>query len=107
MRLGRISIVVAAALLAVFVFALYLKCRNVRTDVSHDAGLWLPYKRGATYALTEDVFLIEIEEGEGGEPQRLALVPESDDDRGSGYYSSPKTIKEYLENPEKATTQDY
>ncbi|MEP6664715.1 MAG: hypothetical protein ABJC04_13745 [Verrucomicrobiota bacterium] len=75
-------------------------CANFRTDVSKQDSLWLPYHRHTTYVLTEDVFLIKIEKGEGQEPSRVVLVPPSDDTRGSGYYSSPKSIQEYLDHSE-------
>lgn len=47
-----------------------------------------------TYVLIEDVFLMDVSDGQFG--RRLALVPESSDSRGSGFNSSPKSAKEYL-----------
>lgn len=76
-------------------------CINFRHDITDNKKAWYPYEIGKEYLLREDVFLMKVDSGM--EPERLALVPVSDSHRGSGFYSSPKSVEEYEENPIKAS----
>ena len=85
----------------VIFFAFLCGCVNLRLDISDSDKAWLPYKTNEFYELREDVFLMKVDSGL--EPERLALVPPSDSRRGSGFYSSPKSIQLYYENPEQTS----
>lgn len=75
-------------------------CANLRHDVSYDENAWSPYAPTNVYATREAVFLIMVDSGL--EPKRLALVPPSESNRGSGYYSSPTSIEDYYKDPHEA-----
>lgn len=53
------------------------------------------------YVSIEDVFIMRVDDGTQG--SRLALVPESNSERGSGYYSSPRSIAKYRSGEEGQT----
>ena len=79
-------------------------CINLRHDITDDEKGWFPYSMRNVYITREPLFLIKVDSGL--EPERLALVPPSDHNRGSGLYSSPKSIELYKENPKEACRND-
>ncbi len=85
---------------AVFLF-LFCGCVNFRYHISENDKAWFPYQTKKIYVLKEDVFLMKVDSGL--EPERPALVPPSDSVRGSGFHSSPASIRAYCENPDKAS----
>lgn len=67
-----------------FIFVVFLSgC----TGCHNNAQKTVPQK----YLVTEDVFLMQVDEGRQG--PRLALVPASKPGRGSGFYASPKSLE--------------
>ncbi|MEJ2650019.1 MAG: hypothetical protein P8016_16615 [Sedimentisphaerales bacterium] len=87
-------------LISVSIILILFGCINLRHDVSNDEKAWFPYSTKNVYVTREAIFLIKVDSGL--EPERLALVPPSDSKRGSGFYSSPKSIQDYNENPNEA-----
>lgn len=85
----------------VVVIFIFWGCVNIRHDVSKRQEAWGLFHAGSTYSLIQDVFLIRVDSGL--EPSRLALVPPSTADRGSGFYSSPQSVAEYEKDPVAST----
>lgn len=77
-------------------------CFNFRYDVSGRQDAWGAYRKDETYALRWDTFLMRV-----GSQKELALVPPSVENRGSGTYSSPRSIEEYRRDPVTATQRRY
>ena len=87
-------------LITIFVILLS-GCVNLSIDSTNDKDMWKPFDRDAVYYLKSDLFLLRVSSGK--EPARLALVPPSTQDRGSGFYSSPTSINSYLKDPVEAS----
>ena len=97
----KLSFTMKAIKLFIIIAILFLcGCINSKHDVSKDQKSWFPYSTENVYVIREEMFLIMVDSGL--EPERLTLVPPSDPNRRSGFYSSPKSIQEYIENPNKA-----
>ncbi|NTW33520.1 MAG: hypothetical protein HGB12_13015 [Bacteroidetes bacterium] len=86
----------------IFIFFILTGCVNFRHDITDNKKAWFPYEISKEYVLKEDVFLMKVDSGL--EPQRFALVPVSDKNRGSGFNSSPKRIESY-ENDQNKSSQ--
>ncbi|MCP4354174.1 MAG: hypothetical protein GY793_00815 [Proteobacteria bacterium] len=87
------------------VFMLLSACVNFRHDITDNRKAWYPYEVGRKYILREDVFLMKVDGGM--EPKRLALVPVSSNNRGSGFHSSPNSIEEYERDPVEASKKHH
>ncbi|NTW33518.1 MAG: hypothetical protein HGB12_13005 [Bacteroidetes bacterium] len=87
----------------IFIFFMLTGCVNFRHDITDNKKTWFPYEVSKEYVLKEDVFLIKVDSGL--EPQRFALVPVSDNNRGSGFYLSPKSFESY-EKDQNSTSQN-
>ncbi|MEK7635076.1 MAG: hypothetical protein AAB446_01435 [Patescibacteria group bacterium] len=78
---------------------------SVKRDVSLSKNLWGGYEYQKEYVLEQDVFLMSLDKLSGTAGERLAIVPEKSF-HGRSFArmnSSPNTIAEYKQNPEKAS----
>lgn len=71
---------------------------SIKVDRSRNADLWEPFVQGQRYELSEDVFLMRLDD----QNNDLALVPAAQSRRmathcyeQSGYYAAPDSIQAY------------